>query len=39
MSLMVGRTPGRVVRHFEGGIGVHFMLPISADLFHEGLIL
>jgi hypothetical protein len=39
MSLMVGRTPGRVVRHFEGGIGVHFMLPISPDLFHEGLTL
>jgi hypothetical protein len=38
-SLMVGRTPGRVVRYFEGGIGVHFMLPISPDLFHEGLIL
>lgn len=38
-SLMVGRTPGRVVRHLEGGIGVRFMLPISPDLFHEGLIL
>ncbi|WP_264051443.1 PilZ domain-containing protein [Methylobacterium flocculans] len=38
-SLMVGRTPGRVVRYFEGGIGVHFMLPISPDLFHEGLTL
>ncbi|KQP87293.1 pilus assembly protein PilZ [Methylobacterium sp. Leaf113] len=39
VSLMVGRTPGRVVRHFEGGIGVQFMLPISPDLFHEGLTL
>ncbi|WP_019904291.1 PilZ domain-containing protein [Methylobacterium sp. 77] len=38
-SLMVGRTPGRVVRYFEGGIGVSFMLPISPDLFHDGLIL
>lgn len=38
-SLLVGRTPGRVVRYFEGGIGVHFMLPISPDLFHEGLTL
>ncbi|NEU11386.1 PilZ domain-containing protein [Methylobacterium sp. BTF04] len=37
-SLMVGRTPGRVIRYFEGGIGVQFMLPISPDLFHEGLI-
>ncbi|WP_244478148.1 MULTISPECIES: PilZ domain-containing protein [unclassified Methylobacterium] len=39
MSVMVGRTPGRVVRYFEGGIGVGFMLPISPDLFHEGLTL
>ncbi|GJD97226.1 hypothetical protein OCOJLMKI_4454 [Methylobacterium iners] len=38
-SIMVGRTPGRVVRHFEGGIGVQFMLPISPDRFHEGLTL
>lgn len=36
-SLMVGRTPGRVVRYFQGGIGVQFMLPISPDMFHEGL--
>lgn len=36
-SIVVGRTPGRVVRHFEGGIGVSFLLPISADLFHEGV--
>lgn len=36
-SVVVGRTPGRVVRHFEGGIGVNFLLPISPDLFHEGL--
>lgn len=38
-SLMVGRTPGRVVRYFEGGIGVSFMLPISPDRFHDGLLL
>lgn len=38
-SLMVGRTPARVVRYFEGGIGVQFMLPISPDRFHEGLSL
>ncbi|MGX5775031.1 PilZ domain-containing protein [Methylorubrum zatmanii] len=37
--LMVGSTPGRVVRHFEGGIGAQFMLPISPDRFHEGIIL
>ncbi|HEX8416889.1 MAG TPA: PilZ domain-containing protein [Methylobacterium sp.] len=38
-SLMVGRTPGRVIRYFEGGLGVQFMLPISPDDFHEGLVL
>lgn len=38
-SVMIGRTPARVVRYFEGGIGVQFMLPISADRFHEGLCL
>jgi hypothetical protein len=36
-SVLVGRTPGRVVRHFDGGVGVNFLLPISPDLFHEGL--
>ncbi|KQP06104.1 MAG: PilZ domain-containing protein [Methylobacterium sp.] len=36
-SVVVGRTPGRVVRHFEGGVGVTFLLPISPDRFHEGL--
>ncbi|GEP09512.1 PilZ domain-containing protein [Methylobacterium gnaphalii] len=36
-SLMVGSTPSRVVRYFEGGIGAQFMLPISADRFHEGI--
>ena len=36
-SLIVGSTPGRVVRYFEGGIGAQFMLPISADRFHEGI--
>ncbi|GJE26054.1 PilZ domain-containing protein [Methylobacterium organophilum] len=37
--VMVGNTPGRVVRYFEGGIGAQFMLPIPADDFHEGLTL
>jgi hypothetical protein len=36
-NLMVGSTPSRVVRYFEGGIGAQFMLPISADRFHEGI--
>ena len=38
-SIVVGSTPCRVVRYFEGGIGVHFMLSISPDDFHEGLVL
>ena len=38
-SVVTGTTPARVVRHFEGGIGVQFMLPISPDRFHEGLTL
>lgn len=37
--LLVGSTPGRVVRYFEGGIGAQFMLPISPDRFHEGITL
>ncbi len=38
-TVMVGSTPGRVVRYFEGGIGAQFMLPISPDRFHEGITL
>ena len=37
--VLVGSTPGRVVRYFEGGIGAQFMLPISPDRFHEGITL
>lgn len=36
-SVLVGSTPGKVVRHFEGGIGVQFLLPISPDRFDEGI--
>ena len=35
----LGRTPGRVVRHFEGGIAVEFLLPLSPDVFDEGVLL
>jgi hypothetical protein len=35
----LGKTAGRVVRHFEGGIAVEFLLPLSADRFDEGVIL
>ena len=38
-SVNVGQTPCRVVRYFEGGIGVRFLLPISPDRFHDGLVL
>lgn len=35
----VGSTPGRLVRYFEGGFGVQFMLPLSPDRFHAGMTL
>jgi c-di-GMP-binding flagellar brake protein YcgR len=35
----LGKTTGRVVRHFEGGIAVEFLLPMSPDRFDEGVIL
>lgn len=38
-SVTLGRTPGRVVRVFQGGIGVQFLLPISPDRFDENLVL
>lgn len=38
-GIVVGRTPGRLVRYFEGGFGVQFLLPIDPDRFHDGLTL
>ncbi|MEG9527860.1 MULTISPECIES: PilZ domain-containing protein [Methylobacterium] len=35
----VGSTPGRLVRYFEGGFGVQFLLPLSPDRFHAGMTL
>lgn len=35
----VGSTPGRLVRVFEGGFGVQFLLPLSPDRFHAGMTL
>ncbi len=35
----VGSTPGRLVRFFDGGFGVQFMLPLSPDRFHAGMTL
>ena len=38
-TVTVGRTPGRLVRYFEGGFGVQFLLPISPDRFHDRMTL
>ncbi|GJD42178.1 hypothetical protein AFCDBAGC_0012 [Methylobacterium cerastii] len=38
-TLTIGTTPGKLVRYFEGGFGVQFMLPLSPDRFHEGMTL
>lgn len=38
-SLMLGRTPGKVVRHFQGGVAVEFLLPLSPDRFDENIVL
>jgi hypothetical protein len=36
-SVTLGRTAGRVVRHFQGGVAVEFTLPISPDRFDENI--
>jgi hypothetical protein len=38
-AITLGRTPCKVVRHFQGGIAVEFLLPISPDRFDENLAL
>jgi c-di-GMP-binding flagellar brake protein YcgR len=38
-SVTVGRTPARVVRRFDGGIAVEFLLPLSPDRFDENIVL
>lgn len=38
-NVMLGRTPGKVVRNFQGGIGVQFLLSLSPDRFDENLVL
>lgn len=35
----VGSTPGRLVRYFDNGFGIQFLLPISPDRFHDGMTL
>lgn len=39
MAVTVGKTPARVVRHFESGFAVEFALPLSPDRFDEGVAL
>ena len=36
-SVVLGRTAGRVIRHFPGGVAVEFTLPISPDRFDENI--
>jgi hypothetical protein len=36
-AVILGRTHGKVVRQFEGGIAVEFNLPISPDRFDENI--
>ncbi len=38
-SVVLGRTAGKVVRHFQGGVAVEFRLPLSPDRFDENVIL
>jgi hypothetical protein len=38
-TVTLGKTIGRVVRHFEGGIAVEFLLPLSPDRFDETVVL
>ena len=36
-GVVLGRTAGRVIRHFHGGVAVEFTLPISPDRFDENI--
>ena len=38
-SVTLGKTPGKVVRHFQGGMAVEFLLSLSADRFDDALVL
>ena len=39
IGLVIGSTPAKVVRHFQGGVGVEFRLPLSPDRFGENIVL
>jgi hypothetical protein len=38
-GIVVGSTNAKVVRHFEGGIGIEFRLPLSPDRLDENIVL
>jgi hypothetical protein len=38
-AVTVGKTPGKVVRHFQGGMAIEFLLSLSPDRFDENLVL
>jgi hypothetical protein len=38
-SVTLGKTPGKVVRHFQGGMAVEFLLSLSPDRFDDNLVL
>lgn len=38
-SVVVGSTPGKVVRTFQGGVAIEFLLPLSPDRFDENIVL
>ena len=38
-SVTLGKTPGKVVRHFQGGMAVEFLLALSPDRFDDALVL
>jgi hypothetical protein len=38
-SVTLGKTPGKVVCHFQGGMAVEFLLSLSADRFDDALVL
>jgi hypothetical protein len=38
-AVTLGRTPGKIVRHFQGGSAVEFLLPLSPERFDENIVL
>ncbi|WP_244560302.1 MULTISPECIES: PilZ domain-containing protein [unclassified Bosea (in: a-proteobacteria)] len=36
-AVRIGSTPARIVRRFDGGLGLEFRFPLSADLLDENL--